>query len=177
MTEEKRELSQYVEQLAGKDTRAAARAALEAAGRAALEAVRDGLSHPDWQVRRQCAMFLDHHWDAPSLRRLVLTLHDPKRKVRRAAVHSLGCDTCKAGENPVDAVPLLLERLREDKSIRVRRMAAQMLALQKPERRVIRIMRQILRDESDPKLRMFAHWGLHRSDAAQSKGASPHDSR
>ncbi len=136
--------------------------ALNLAGAAALPAIRDGLSHSDWRVRRWCASFLDHHWDEPTLRRLVLAFTDPKLKVRKAAVHSLGCDRCKGGENPIDAVPLLAQRLDQDKSIKVRRTAAWTLAAQQPEKRVARILRKALRDETDPKLRLAAHWGLTR---------------
>jgi HEAT repeat protein len=166
------ELTRDVDQLADKDQRAAALAALYEAGPAALEAIREGLSHPDWEVRRRCAMFLDRHWDAPSLQRLLLTLYDPKRKVRLWAVHSLGCDMCKGGENPIDAVPHLAERLREDKSIRVRRMALVMLAIQPPDKRIAGILRRTLRDQTDAKLRMFAKWGLHRYEQSRSAALS-----
>ncbi len=133
MTEEKRDLTQLVEQLADRQKLPAIWGELKKAGDAALPAIREGLSHPEWRVRQWCAMFLDEHWDVASLQRLVLTLHDPKLKVRRAAVHSLGCDRCKNGESPIDAVPLLAERLREDKSIKVRRTAVMTLAIQQPD--------------------------------------------
>ena len=167
MAQPERNISQCVEQLANRETLLSAWTELQKAGAEALPEVRAGLSHPEWRVRQWCAMFLDHHWDTESLRRLVLTLHDPKLKVRKAAVHSLGCDRCKGGENPIDAVPLLAERLREDKSIKVRRTAALTLAIQKPERRIARIFGTILRDETDPKLRTWATWGLKRYQESQ----------
>ena len=172
MAEQKQNISRYVEQLANRETLNAAWAELQKAGDDALPHIRAGLSHSEWRVRQWCAMFLDHNWDVESLQRLVLTLHDPKLKVRKAAVHSLGCDRCKNGENPIDAVPLLAERLREDKSIKVRRTAALTLAIQKPERRVAKIFRCILRDETDPKLRSWATWGLKRYAEAQAAGAA-----
>jgi len=162
MSDELRNFTAYIEQLADKDKRWSAWRVLNEAGQGALAAVREGLSHHDWHVRQLCAMLLDHHWDEASLQRLVLTLDDPKRKVRRAAVHSLGCDRCKGGENPIDAVPLLEKRLREDKSIKVRRMAALTLAIQQPSLRIARILRRALRDETDSKLQKSAKWGLHR---------------
>jgi HEAT repeat protein len=164
---------QFVEQLGDKDRFVAAWEALDRAGNAALGAVCDGLSHPDWRVRRSCASFMDHHWDEPSLRRLVLTLTDPKLKVRKAAVHSLGCDRCKGGENPIDAVPLLVQRLADDKSIKVRRTAAWTLAIQKPEKRIARILRKALRDETDPKLCLAAKWGIMRYEQAVQAAAAP----
>ncbi|MGH7865914.1 MAG: HEAT repeat domain-containing protein [Candidatus Binataceae bacterium] len=172
MLAEQQNFGEYIEQLADKSRRWDAWRVLNEAADAALASVREGLSHPDWHVRQVCAMLLDHHWDAASLQRLVLTLEDPKRKVRRAAVHSLGCDRCKGGENPIDAVPLLEKRLREDKSIKVRRMAALTLAIQQPNLRIARILRRVLRDETDPKLHKFTKWGLHRYGQARTQAAA-----
>jgi HEAT repeat protein len=169
--EETREYRHLVEKLADSTGFMETWRALNGAGSAALPAIRDGLSHPDWRVRRWSAMFLDHHWDEPTLRRLVLALTDPKLKVRRAAVHSLGCDRCKGGENPIDAVPLLAQLLVDDKSIKVRRMAVLTLAIQQPDRRIARVLRKALRDETDPKLRRFAKWGLKRYEQAAADAA------
>jgi HEAT repeat protein len=149
-----------VEQLADPATRLEARRILKEAGPAAVDAAREGLSHPHWEVRRWCAAYLDHNADARALQRLTLTLEDPKAKVRRWAVHSIACEPCKIGENPVDVDPLLIKRLTQDKSIKVRRMAAAMLAMRMPEKRVGRALRRVLRDETDRKLRNFARWGL-----------------
>jgi hypothetical protein len=85
---------------------------LVAIGPDAREAVREGLNHGHWQVRRWCALWLDHYADAESLRALVPLLRDPKCQVRLFVVHSLACDRCKDGDNPVDVVPLLIERIR-----------------------------------------------------------------
>jgi hypothetical protein len=111
-------------------------------------------------VRRWCAAYLDHNADAKALEHLALTLHDPKAKVRRWAVHSISCEPCKVGENPVNVVPLLITRVREDRSIKVRRMAALMLMQRTPDRRIARVFRSILRDQTDEPLRRFATWGL-----------------
>jgi HEAT repeat protein len=159
-----------VEKLGDKATLGEAWSGLQAAGRDALAAVRDGLSHPNWRVRQFCAMYIDNHWDEAALQRLILTLHDPKLKVRKAAVHSLGCDRCKAGENPIDVLPYVEERLREDKSIKVRRAAAWTLASQSPNKRIVRVLRRLLRDESDDKLRKAASWGVRRYEESL-KGA------
>ena len=164
MADEKQQYTAHVEQLADKDTRYEAWKALKSAGQEAVDALREGLSHPTWKVRQFCAMLLDEHWDVPALQRLTLALHDPKLKVRRAAVHSLGCDRCKNGENPIDVLPYVEERLREDKSIKVRRMAVLTLAIQAPNKRIARVLRRALRDETDLKLRRFAQWGLKRYD-------------
>ncbi len=154
---------EVVEQLADSEKRRQAFRALREAGPAALDAGMEGLAHEDWQVRRWCAIYLDHNADARALRRLVLTLDDPKAKVRRWAVHSIACEPCKEGDNPIDVVPLLAKRIKEDKSIKVRRTAAIMLWQWAGERRVSRIYRRILSDESDEKIRRYARWGLRQT--------------
>lgn len=153
-----------VEQLAEKKTRWPAYMALHEAGPAALDATIEGLPHEDWQVRRWCAIYMDHNADERALKRLILTLEDPKAKVRRWAVHSIACEPCKEGEHPLDAVPLLAKRLKEDKSIKVRRTAALSLLQWATEKRVRRLLRGILDSEEDMKIRRYANWGLRRPE-------------
>ncbi|HTR63606.1 MAG TPA: HEAT repeat domain-containing protein [Candidatus Binataceae bacterium] len=161
------QMGAWIEALGDKATFADGWRALHDAGKAAVPAVRDGLSHPNPSVRQFCAAFIDAHWDESALQRLILTLHDPKLKVRKAAVHSLGCDRCKGGQNPIDVLPHLEERIREDKSIKVRRMAVQTLAAQTPNKLIARVLRRVLRDESDAKIRKIAEWGLARYEKAR----------
>jgi HEAT repeat protein len=108
--------AELVDQLARLETRWAALRALEALGTAALPAVREGLRDGRSEVRRWCAIHLDHHGDLGSLEALVPLLREPKSKVRLWAVHSLSCDRCKTGENPIDVVPLLEERIRQTRA-------------------------------------------------------------
>ena len=137
--------------------------ALNEMGAAALPALTEGLGHANWQVRRWCAILMDHHADDDALRALIPLLRDPKAKVRLWAVHSVSCDRCKIGENPIDVVPHLIERIEVDESIRVRRMATAMLAEEcSLDARSARIFQRILADESDRKLRLHAERGLSR---------------
>jgi hypothetical protein len=46
------------------------------------------------------------------------------------------------------------------------RMAVQTIAAQTPKRRIALILRRVLRDQSDPKIRRFAQWGLKRYEYA-----------
>jgi HEAT repeat protein len=131
-------------------------------GDEAVEAALLGLSHADWRVRRGCARFADHHPDARLLERLALTLHDPKAKVRKWAVHSLACDPCKPGGNPVDGVPPAIRALK-DKAVRVRRTAAWTLASQAPERRSVRALRAAAVAETDPRVLLAIQWGLSKT--------------
>ena len=139
--------------------------ALRALGPAALPAVREGLGHGNWQVRRCCAIWFDHNGSAESLPLLIPLLRDPKSKVRIFAVHSIACDQCKAGENPVDVVPLLMERIREDESIRVRRHATSMLAWQHAHPDLEGFFQDLLDTETDRKLHKWAGIGLFLSRA------------
>jgi HEAT repeat protein len=139
-------------------------------------AVVEGLRHEHWQVRRWCAIWLDHHADTESLPALVPLLHDPKSQVRMFAVHSLACDRCKTGENPIDVVPLLQERIRNDESIRVRRQAVMMLAYQHAKPELTGFFQELLDTETDRKLHMHAGFGLmlSRNEAApRADGAGP----
>lgn len=141
--------------------------ALSARGRAALPAVRDGLRHPDSHVRRWCVILADNVADAATLRAVVPLLDDPCAGVRRWAVHTLACECCKDGPNPVDAVPLLLERIERDPSIRVRRQAVAMLAHHRaPDPRAAPVLRRLAAEAADRKLRLHAARGLERYAAA-----------
>jgi HEAT repeat protein len=133
---------------------------LVALGVAARDAVREGLGHANWEVRRWCAIWLDRHADPESLRALVPLLRDPKSKVRLFAVHAIACERCRSGENPIDVVPLLVERIRIDESIRVRRHAVAMLASQHAHADLEGFFQELLDTETDSKLHKHAGIGL-----------------
>ena len=151
-----------VDALSASETRFPAYQALVALGEAALPAIRGGLRHGHWQVRKWSAMVLDLVADSESLAALVPLLRDPKADVRLWAVHSLACDHCKDDVPcPVDAVPHLIERIETDESIRVRRMATIMLGTDYADARAVPVLKRLLR-EDDRKLRAHAERGLRR---------------
>ena len=137
-----------------------AQLALMELGFDARDAAYDGLSSLDWRIRAGCAGYMDHFADDRCVERVILCMSDPKRKVRWNATHAVGCHRCKPSPISIDVVRPLLTRLDEDKSIRVRRMAAQMLLFQPRERRIVKRFHRLLREEQDEKLRKFALWGL-----------------
>jgi len=152
-----------VDALARADERFDAYLQLRRLGEAALPALRDGLRHGHWEVRRWSAICLDQVADAEALEALVPLLRDPKSKVRLWAVHSIACEHCKPGVTcPVDVVPLLIDRVEHDDSIRVRRMAVAMLGTDFADRRALSVFGAILREETDRKLRLHAERGLAR---------------
>ena len=162
MSEIPADVRKLVDQLADPAERDQALAAIDGLGPAALPAMREGLRDGRWEVRRWCAYYFDRHADTASLHLLIPLLRDPKSKVRLFAVHSISCEHCKGAENPGDVVPLLIERIEDDDSIRVRRMAVASLAYGTPDRRAVAVFQGLLRTESDRKLRLHASIGLHR---------------
>ena len=135
---------------------------LAGAGADAIPAVQASMSHSNWRIRRGCAAVLAYVDDAESRRRLALLTRDPKKKVRKMAVLSIGLGHLlrKGGSNPVDAVPHLAHSALHDPSVRVRRVAVSTLLLQPPARRIARILRKILATENDAKALRVAEWGL-----------------
>ena len=108
-------------------------------------------------------MFADNFADAETLHALVPLLRDPKSQVRLWAAHSLSCESCKDGPNPIDAIPLLLERIALDASIKVRRQAVAMLVHHRTsDPRVLPVFKKIIAEEDDRKLRLHAEQGLKR---------------
>ena len=145
------------------DARFSSYQALLALGAEALPAIREGLRSPNWQVRRWSAMCLDQIGDEQALSDLVPLLRDPHAGVRLWAVHSLACDHCKEGvQCPIDLVPHLAELIRADPSIRVRRMAAIMLGTELTDQRAVPVLKEVLENERDAKLRAHAERGLLR---------------
>ncbi len=149
----------------GKD-RFASYQALLAMGAEALPALRAGLRSADWQVRRWSAMCLDQVADEDALADLVPLLTDSHAKVRLWAVHSIACEHCKVDVScPVDVVPHLLARIREDPSVRVRRMAVIMLGSEFDDTRAVPVLEGVLARETDAKLIEHAKQALRRLGA------------
>ena len=135
-------------------------------GAGALPAVQAAMSHSNWRIRRGCAAVLGYVDDVESLRRLVLLTRDPKKKVRKMAVLSLGLGSRlrNDGRSLIDVVPPLGHSALHDPSVRVRRAAVVTLLLQPPARRVTRILRKVLATEKDVKAVRVAGWGLRQHE-------------
>ena len=147
---------------------------LARSGADALPAVKAAMSHSNWRIRRGCAAVLGYTDDAESLRRLVLLTRDPKKKVRKMAVLSLGLGRLlrKDDSNPIDVVRHLAYSALHDPSVRVRRVAVLTLLLQAPERRVARLLRKVLATEQDVKALRVAGWGLKQQEK-RGQGLAP----
>jgi HEAT repeat protein len=94
---------------------------------AAFDALVEGLGDPHPRVRWWCIQLLDHVADERAVSAIVPLLDDPVARVRRNAVHALGCVPCKPDwSGRLDATTVgTLERLAtSDENARVRRDAA-----------------------------------------------------
>ena len=143
---------ELVEDFTNSETRFPAYVALQELGTDALEALHAGLGHGNWQVRKWCLILLDHNASDESFAFMQPLLRDPKMDVRLWATHVISCERCKEGECPVDFVPLLVERIEMDESIRVRRMAVAMLRQAPPDMRALPTLERIIAEEEDRKL-------------------------
>ncbi len=157
-----------LEKLASKDWRLAAEAAqsLYATGDDGLQVVLAGLSDSRPRIRRAAVDWFDHYGDDRCLIGLTeRLLSDPVPKVRRAAVHSLGCDRCKGHPLRSDRAPLLLEVIQKDDNTAVRGEAIFALSLLPADPRVIPALRAVLVEpELDRKLYAATHRALRLHD-------------
>jgi hypothetical protein len=162
-----RELQALTEQLGSGDWRMAleAETSLARAGQAGIDAVLWGFSHPNARVRRGCAGFMDHHGtDACFAQLQRVALHDLAPSVRRVAVHSASCQRCKPCPLTGDLVGFLVQVALEDPNRRVRENALSGLRHQPQDARAVTALEQILRTETDPRLRKDAHHALKHQD-------------
>lgn len=158
----------WVTALADRDWRRAgeAEARLAAAGAEGLAAVIGGLAHAEAPIRRACARFMDHHGSDEAVPALARALRDPVPRVRREAVHSLGCQRCKATPLTGDLLPLLIDRLDNDDNARVRREAIYAVGQRPPDARTRAALRRAWERETAPDLRRAAHVNLRLHDPA-----------
>jgi hypothetical protein len=96
-----------------------------------FEALTEGLSDPNPRVRWWCVQVLDHVPDARATGALTAALDDQVPRVRRNAVHALGCGTCKPGWSgalPLDVLEKVARMATADPSQKVRTEANRTLA-------------------------------------------------
>ncbi len=129
-----------------------------------VTALLQGLEHASARVRFDCANAMDHLADvrcAAPLRRL---LDDPVPRVRRAALHSLGCDRCKLAPLPGqgDRLAVVTRLAFADPSIRVRRAAAAELGGDCYNPRAVATLEALLAQESDAVILRNARAALQR---------------
>ena len=154
-------------------TRSAAAAGLLARGPAAVPTLVAGASHPSRRVRAECVALMDHLADERCSAALAAALRDGSPLVRRHAVHSLGCQRCKAVPLGLDVVGLLVERVLSDRSPRVRRAAVHQLGLQPFDPRAVAALADVLAGAGDPGLLSRARYALAEQRRHAEPGAAP----
>lgn len=112
----------------------------------------------DSSVRWQSVMLLDHYDDDRHADAIVRAAHDPVPRVRRHAVHALGCEACKRTTGCVDPVPALKERALHDDNAKVRRHATWALIMRLPDARARGVLQHLAATDSDERVRRDATW-------------------
>ena len=100
------------------------------------QALREGLEDPNPQVRWWCIQVLDHVPDERAVPAIAATLDDPVPRVRRNAVHALGCTACKptwCGQLPTAIRQHLVDMADNDPNAKVRAEAVRVLAAATPQ--------------------------------------------
>ncbi|MCP4004125.1 MAG: hypothetical protein GY725_08025 [bacterium] len=154
------ELDGLIDELAEEATREGALARLRAIGPAARERVVAGLLDGRWQVRLACLSWLGASGSPEDVREAVPLLCDPRSRVRVSAVYVVGRRREGRGDPLLSAEVLLMERVCQDESIKVRREAARMLAFERAHPQLEGFFQKILDEECDPKLHQAAGIGL-----------------
>jgi HEAT repeat protein len=119
-----------------------------------------GMNDADLRVRAAAAGLLDHWADQSYVGPLTKALGDPSARVRRNAVHALGCQACKPAPLAVDSIGLLIEKALSDSSIRVRRVSVHQIGLQQRDPRAVAALETILARDTDAGLRSRAEFAL-----------------
>lgn len=138
-----------------------------------------GLDHPSPRVRHDCAQAVDHFADERCVGPLRRLTDDPVPRVRRVALHSLGCEECKLTPLPAgdDVVAVLIDHALADPSINVRRHAAYGLGTRGDDPRAVAALRDLLAREPDRAIQRAARQGLRRAGALASPAFREHEAR
>jgi len=119
---------------------------------------RAAVEDEDSSVRWQSVTLLDHYDDGRHFEALAQAAHDPVARVRRHAVHALGCDACRRTDACTDPVPALTDRALHDQNAKVRRHATWALMMRLPDPRARDALLQLAATDSDERVRRDAAW-------------------
>jgi HEAT repeat protein len=141
-------------------------------GKTELEALRDrgetpqpaailpALDHPNPRVRHECLGLLDHLADESCVPAMIAATRDPVPRVRRMAVHALGCQGCKSSALCADLDAVFLPIAEGDPVWRVRQEAVLSVA-QQPATGVSRAaLARLASGDPHPEVRKQAGWAL-----------------
>ncbi|MDJ0785293.1 MAG: hypothetical protein QNK05_00705 [Myxococcota bacterium] len=128
-----------------------------------------GLGDGRWKVRLACLYGLYSEGSREGVEASTPLLRDLRASVRAMAVGIVSNGIRQGGvrSGHPDAVPLLIERIFQDESIKVRRSATLHLAWFHPHPDLEGLFQKLLDEERDAKLHQWAGIGLVRSRAAE----------
>jgi HEAT repeat protein len=118
-----------------------------------------GLRHPNPRVRYDCLGLLDHLADDTCLVPMIEATSDPIPRVRRMAVHALGCRRCKPEMLCDDLIGVFAPIVLFDPAWRVRMEAVISIVQQPPSDGTREVLAQVA-DDDDERVRARAAWAL-----------------
>jgi HEAT repeats len=118
------------------------------------------LRHPNPRVRFECLGMLDHLADHDSLTAMVAAARDPVPRVRRMAVHALGCMRCKSSALCRELNDVFLPIAAGDPAWRVRREAIISIAQQPADDRSRAVLARLADGDPHQDVRKQATWAL-----------------
>jgi HEAT repeat protein len=133
---------------------------------------RAAVEDPEATVRWRAVTLLDHFADHRHDDALVRAAYDRVPRVRRHAVHALGCDVCTRTSSCTDVIPTLIDRATNDDNAKVRRHATFSLVLQIADPRARAALEALARDDSDVRMQGAAVWALDRADRGVTESSS-----
>lgn len=123
-------------------------------------AIVDALRHPNPRVRFECLGMLDHLADEDVIPQMTEAARDPVPRVRRMAVHALGCQACKPTSLCADLNDVFVPIAERDPVWRVRQEAVLSIAQQPATSRSKAVLAHVAQDDAHPTVRRQAEWAL-----------------
>jgi len=118
------------------------------------------LRHPNPRIRFECLGLLDHLAVDASVDAMIAATRDPVPRVRRMAVHALGCLRCKPSTLCRELNAVFLPIAESDPVWRVRREAVISIAQQPADDRSHAVLARLADHDPHPDVRKQATWAL-----------------
>lgn len=123
-----------------------------------VEVILEGLKLPDAKWRYEAVGMVDRFGDDRCVEPLSRLLTDPVPRIRRMALHSLGCQHCKITplQSCTDYLPQIIEVSLHDPSVQVRRHAVYTLAEYHTDPRALSALQKMQATDPDARVRSYA---------------------
>ena len=116
------------------------------------------LKHPNPRIRRLGLEMLDHLADEQSVAAMIAATADSVPRVRRMAVHALGCQGCKESSLCANLNAIFIPIAEGDPVWRVRREAVISIVQQPADAHSRRVLTRIAESDAHPEVRKQAAW-------------------